>query len=126
MAVNRVVLQHMSMNLLEEFPGYDLNGVLPEQREEDEEEEENIDGDDSPNIQVIIYNKPGLGLTHVKIIYSNHLNTRLVQYSNSRFVSGCQMVQYSNCGLKTGLKKPVYVPKCLAFEWSTKSRDCVI
>ena len=94
MAVNRVVLQHMSMNLLEEFPGYDLNGVLPEQREEDEEEEENIDGDDSPNIQVIIYNKPGLGLTHVKI-YSNRVNTRLLQYSNSSLVvkwSSIQMV----------------------------------
>jgi hypothetical protein len=52
MAVNRVVLQHMSMNLLEEFPGYDLDGVLPEQREEDEEEDIN-DGDASPNIQVI-------------------------------------------------------------------------
>ena len=37
--------------------------------------------------------------------YSNHLNTGLVWYSNDWFVSGCRMVQYSNGGLKTGLKK---------------------
>ena len=34
-----------------------------------------------------------------------HLNTELVWYSNGRFVSGCQMVRYSNGGLKTGLQK---------------------
>ena len=33
-------------------------------------------------------------------MYSNHLNTWLVWYSNGRFVSRCQMVR-----LKTGLKK---------------------
>ena len=40
----------------------------------------------------------------------NHLNTGLVWYSNVRFVlvSSCQMLQYSNGGLKTGLKKYVY------------------
>ena len=37
--------------------------------------------------------------------YSNHLNTGLVQYSNGRFVSSCQMVRYPNGGLKTGLYK---------------------
>ena len=31
------------------------------------------------------------------------------------------MVRYSNGGLKPGLKKPVYGPKCLAFKWSAKS-----
>ena len=43
--------------------------------------------------------------------YSNHLNTRLVWYWNVRFVSGCQMVQSSNVGLKTG-------PEKKAFLWS--------
>ena len=37
------------------------------------------------------------------------MNTGLVWYSNSRFVSGCLMVQYSNGGLKTGLKKDYYL-----------------
>ena len=36
---------------------------------------------------------------------STHLNTRLVQYSNCRFVPSCQMVYYSNGSLKTGQKK---------------------
>ena len=58
--------------------------------------------------------------------YSNHLNTRQVLCSNGRFVSGCQMVRYSNGGLKTGLKKPVYCSKCLVFEWSIKSCDFTI
>jgi hypothetical protein len=34
------VLQHMSLNLLEDFPGYNADGTLPEQREEDEEYDE--------------------------------------------------------------------------------------
>ena len=34
-------------------------------------------------------------------------------YSNGRFVSGCQMVRYSDGGLKTGLKK--------AMQWSKMS-----
>ena len=51
--------------------------------------------------------------------YSNHLNTWLVWYSNGRFVLGCQIIRYSN----GGLKKPVYGPKCLVFKWSFKSRD---
>ena len=69
-------------------------------------------------------------------LYSNHLNTGLVWYSNGRFVSGCQMVRYSNGGQKTGLKKPVaqdnglvtpdYGPQCLVFKWSAKSRDFTI
>ena len=33
---------------------------------------------------------------------------------------------YLNGGLKTGLKKPVYSPKCPLFEWSAKSRDITI
>ena len=45
--------------------------------------------------------------------YSNHLNTGLVRYLNGRFVSGCQMVRYTNGGLKTGLKKA-----CLWFKMS--------
>ena len=48
--------------------------------------------------------------------YSNHVNNGLVWYSNGRFVSGCQMVRYLNGGLKTGLKKTVYGPKCLVLE----------
>ena len=35
-------------------------------------------------------------------MYSNHLNTGIVLYSD---VSGCQMVRILNGGLKTGLKK---------------------
>ena len=41
-------------------------------------------------------------------------------------VSGCKIVPYSNGGLKTGLKKPVYGPKCAVFEWSAKSCDVTI
>ena len=64
---------------------------------------------------------------NTQIEYSNHLNTGLVWYSNGRFaVSGCQMVWYSNVGLKTGLKKPVYGPKCIVLEWSAKSHDFTI
>ena len=37
-----------------------------------------------------------------------------------RFVPGCQVVRYSNGGLKTGLKKPVYGPKCPVFKWAIK------
>ena len=44
-------------------------------------------------------------------MYSNRLNTKLVWYLNGRFVSGCQMVQYSNGGLKSGLKKACLGPK---------------
>ena len=61
-----------------------------------------------------------------KINYSGDLNTGLVWYSNGRFVIGCQMVWYSNSGLETGLKKPVYGPKCPVFEWSAKSHDLTI
>ena len=55
------------------------------------------------------------------MLYSNHLNTRLVVHWNGKFVSSCQTIRYLNGGLTTGLKKPVYGPKCLVFEWSTKS-----
>ena len=41
-------------------------------------------------------------------------------------VSSCQPFQYSNAGLKTGLKKACYGPKCTVFKWSTKSRDFII
>ena len=34
--------------------------------------------------------------------YSNHLNTRQVWYSNGPQMSICQMVRFSNGGLKTG------------------------
>ena len=44
---------------------------------------------------------------HSKSRLGNHLNNGLVCYSNGRFGSGCQMVCYSNHGLKTGLKKAV-------------------
>ena len=55
-------------------------------------------------------------------IYSNHLNTGLVWYSNGRFVSGCQMVVWN-----LDWKKPVYGQKCLVlFQWSTKSHDFTI
>ena len=47
------------------------------------------------------------------MLYSNHRNTGLVCYPNGSFVSDCQTVQYSNGGLKTGLKKQIYGPKCL-------------
>jgi hypothetical protein len=50
MAVNRVVLQHMSLNLLEGFPPYvNINadiGILADQQEEDEYDE----SDSSPNV----------------------------------------------------------------------------
>ena len=36
----------------------------------------------------------------IEEMYSNHLKTR----PNGRFVSSCQMLQYLNGGLKTGLK----------------------
>ena len=47
------------------------------------------------------------GLNH--FWYCSHLNTGPVWYLNGRFVSGCQMVQYSNGGLKTGLKKNLFM-----------------
>ena len=36
------------------------------------------------------------------------------------------MVRYLNYGLKIGLKKAVYGPKCLVFKWSAKSMDFTI
>ena len=60
------------------------------------------------------------------IVYSNHLNTGVVWYSNGRFVPDCQMVWYSNGCLKTGLKKPIYCPKCPVIKWSIKSHDFTI
>ena len=44
------------------------------------------------------------------------MNIRLVQYTNGRFVSGCQMVRYTNGGLKTGLKKA-----CQRYLWDSNS-----
>ena len=40
-------------------------------------------------------------------ICGNHLNTRQVLYLNSPNVSGCQMIWFSNSGLKTGQKMSV-------------------
>ena len=62
----------------------------------------------------------------IDTLYSNHLKTGLEWYSNGRFVFGCQMVGYTNGGMKTGLKKPVYGPKYQVFKWSVKSRDFTI
>ena len=45
-------------------------------------------------------------------MFSSHLNTGLVWYLNGIFVPCCQMVRYSNGGLKNRLKKPDYGPKC--------------
>ena len=53
--------------------------------------------------------------------YSNHLNTWQVWYLNGRIVSGCQIVQYSNGGLKTGLKKG-----CLASKMSGIQMVCQV
>ena len=55
--------------------------------------------------------------------YSYHLNTGQVWFRKGRFVSSCQIVWYSNGGLKTGLKNPVYGPKCTEFKWSAMSHD---
>ena len=52
--------------------------------------------------------------------YSNHPNTRLVEFSNDRFVPSCQV--YS----KPKWKKPVYGPKCPIFKWSAMSPDFTI
>ena len=46
-----------------------------------------------------------------KVIYSNHLNTGQVCYSNGPNVSGCQMFWFSNGGLKTGQKSLFYGKK---------------
>ena len=43
------------------------------------------------------------------------LSSALVWFSNGRFVSGCQMVQYLNGGLKIELKEPADGPKCPLF-----------
>ena len=53
--------------------------------------------------------------------YSNHLNTGLVWYLNGRFVSGGQMVRYSNGGLKIGIKKPVWFKMSGICLWSEMS-----
>ena len=53
-------------------------------------------------------------------MYRNHLNTKLVSYSNGRFV----WVKWSGIGMvvwKPGWKKLVYAPKCPVLEWSTKN-----
>ena len=44
-------------------------------------------------------------MNELQNMYSNHLNTGLVGYSNGRFVFDCQMVRYLNGGMKTGLKQ---------------------
>ena len=70
------------------------NGTLPNMEEDDEEDEK----------ERVKRQTTGM-LIQRGFSYSNHLNTKLVWYSNGRFVSGCEMVRYSNGGLKTGLKK---------------------
>ena len=65
-------------------------------------------------------------INFLKLYFRYHLKTGLVWYSNGRFVSGCQMVGYSNGGLKTRLKKPIYGPKCPVFKWPAKSSDFTI
>ena len=55
-------------------------------------------------------------------IYSNHLNSGLVQYSNGRFV--CTVVKWSSIQMvvwKPDWKKPVCGQKCPVCEWSGKS-----
>ena len=49
-------------------------------------------------------------------VYINHLNTGQVWYLNGRFVSGCQMVQHSNDGLETRLKKACLWSKMSGFQ----------
>ena len=72
------------------------------------------------------YSSPELLLTARYVKFSNHLNAGLVWSSNGRFVSSCHMVQDLIGGLKTGLKKPVYCPKCPVFKWSARSPDFTI
>ena len=48
---------------------------------------------------------PSLLSVHYVAYTVTILNTRLVWYSNGRFVSGCEMVRYSNGDLKTRQKK---------------------
>ena len=55
--------------------------------------------------------------------YSSHLNTRLVWYSNGRFVSSCRLVRYSNGGLKTGLKKACLWSK-MSCIWMVRQVKC--
>ena len=63
---------------------------------------------------------------YIKQEYRNNLKSGLVRYTNGRFVSSCQTVRYPNGGLKTGLKKPVYGPKCLVLKCSAKPHDFAI
>ena len=60
------------------------------------------------------------------LVFEPQLYWTSLVFKWGRFVSGCQMVRYSNGGLKTGLKKPDYGPKCSVFEWSAKSCDFTI
>ena len=54
-------------------------------------------------IQMFVFQMPWA----LRLSCRNHLNTELDRYSKGRFVSGCQMVRYSNGGPKTRLKKAV-------------------
>ena len=54
-------------------------------------------------------------------LYSNHLNTGLVRYLNGRFVSGCQMVRHKNGGLKTGMKKILFMVQNVQYSNSPPS-----
>ena len=58
--------------------------------------------------------------------YSNRLNTGLVWYLNGRSVPHCQMVRYSNGGLKTGLKKACLWSKMSGLQMVRQVRDFTI
>ena len=49
-------------------------------------------------------------------LYSNHLNSGQVWYSNGPNLSGCKMVWFSNCGLKTRQKMYVLWSKMLGIQ----------
>ena len=80
----------------------------------------------NPNQYQFNYWTPFYLLNSGQVQYRNHLNTQLVWHLYGKFVSISQMVRYSNGGQKTGLKKPVYGPKCPVFEQSVKSCDFTI
>ena len=66
------------------------------------------------------------GVTLTLFIYQFVATNTFNCHDTIAFMSSCQMVRYSNGGLKTGLKKPEYGPKCPVFKWSTKLCDLTI
>ena len=72
--------------------------------------------DDYRRFQLVCNSKKsGLLLLISVKIYSNHQNTGHVWYSSGPIVYGCQMVWFSNVGLKTGQKMSVVWPKMSGF-----------